>query len=103
MLLIAALLISISGTFSTALALRDSSQESERSRKRDEWQRPGEVFDALGVKAGHRIADIGCGFGYFTFRLAPRVGAEGKVYAVDIDKEAIVKVRELKSVKNSRR
>ena len=96
MLLIAVLLVGVSGAFSTALAVRDSSQESERSRKRDEWQRPAEVFDALGVKPGHRVADIGCGFGYFTFRLAARVGAEGKIYAVDIDKEAIDKVRERK-------
>jgi len=96
MLLIAVLLMGVGGAFSTALAVRDSSQESERSRKRDEWQRPAEVFDALGVKLGHRIADIGCGFGYFTFRLAARVGVEGKIYAVDIDKEAIDKVRERK-------
>ncbi|MGE0130528.1 MAG: methyltransferase domain-containing protein [Blastocatellales bacterium] len=75
---------------------RASSQESERSRKRDEWQRPAEVFDGLAVKPGHRVADIGSGHGYFTFRLAARVGAEGKVYAVDIDEEAINKVRQRK-------
>jgi len=88
-LLLILVLIGIGGTSS-------SSQESDRSRKRDEWQRPAEVFDALGVKSGHRVADIGCGFGYFTFRLAARVGAEGKVYGVDIDREAITKVRERK-------
>ncbi|MFY9607088.1 MAG: methyltransferase domain-containing protein [Blastocatellia bacterium] len=94
--LIAVLLIGVGGTVFTASSLGNSSQESERSRKRDEWQRPAEVFDALGVNIGHRVADIGCGFGYFTFRLAARVGAEGKVYAVDIDKEAIDKVRQRK-------
>ena len=88
-LLLILVLIGIGGTSS-------SSQESDRSRKRDEWQRPAEVFDALGVKSGHRVGDIGCGFGYFTFRLAARVGAEGKVYGVDIDREAITKVRERK-------
>ncbi len=71
-------------------------QESDRSRKRDEWQRPAEVMDALAVKPGHRVADIGSGSGYFTFRLAARVGPEGKVYAVDIDEEAINKVRQRK-------
>ncbi|HWN99052.1 MAG TPA: methyltransferase domain-containing protein [Blastocatellia bacterium] len=96
MFLIAVLLVGVSGTLSTAFPLNNSAQESERSRKRDQWQRPAEVFDALGVKDGHRVADIGCGFGYFTFRLAPRVGAEGKVYAVDIDKEAIDKVSQRK-------
>ena len=75
-------------------------QESERSRKRDAWQRPGEVMDALSVKPGDRVADIGSGFGYFTFRLAARVGAEGKVYAVDISEEAINKVRQRKEREN---
>jgi predicted methyltransferase len=74
----------------------DLSQESNRSRKRDVWQRPGEVMDAMEAKPGHRVADIGCGFGYFTFRLAARVGDEGKVYAVDIEEEAIEKVRRRK-------
>jgi predicted methyltransferase len=83
-------------SFSSALAVRNLSQESDRARKRDEWQRPAEVMDALGAKPGHRVADIGCGFGYFTFRLAARVGAEGKIYAVDIDEEAVDKVRRRK-------
>lgn len=70
--------------------------ESERSRTRDEWQRPAEVFDALGIKPGQRVADLGSGSGYFTFRLAARVGADGKVYAVDVDEEAIKKVQQRK-------
>src|SRR5262245_17487209 len=69
------------------------SQESDRDRQRDGWQRPTEVFDAMRVKRGHRVADIGCSSGYFTFRLAAQVGAEGKVYAEDIDQVAIDKVR----------
>jgi predicted methyltransferase len=81
-------------------AVTASSQESERSRKRDEWQRPAEVFDALAVKPGHRVADIGSGYGYFTFRLAARVGSQGKVYAVDIDDVAIDKVRQRKEREN---
>jgi len=83
-------------SFSTVSAVRRLPQESDRARKRDVWQRPGEVMDAIGVKPGDRVADIGCGFGYFTFRLAARVEAEGKVYAVDIDREAINKVRQRK-------
>ncbi len=86
-------LMGISALFSTALAV-SRLQEPGRTLNRDEWQRPVEVIDALGVKSGHRVADIGCGFGYFTFHLAARVGAEGKVYAEDIDQKAIGKVRE---------
>ncbi|MGH9853033.1 MAG: class I SAM-dependent methyltransferase, partial [Blastocatellia bacterium] len=82
------------------VAVGASSQDSDRARKRDEWQRPAEVFDALVVKPGQRVADIGSGWGYFTFRLAGRVGAEGKVYAVDIDEEAINKVRQRKEREN---
>src|SRR5262245_13112805 len=97
LLLVVFLLLGLGGaSISTASAVRNSSQESDRSRKRDEWQRPGEVMDALGVKPGYRVADLGAGYGYFTFRLAARVGADGKVYAVDIDEEAINKVRQRK-------
>ncbi|MBI1766581.1 MAG: methyltransferase domain-containing protein [Acidobacteria bacterium] len=66
---------------------------TERDRQRDEWQRPAEVLDALGAKAGQRVADLGCGSGYFTFHLAARVGVEGRVYAVDIDEAALKKLR----------
>ena len=93
--MLAALLI-ICCALNLQYATAGSSQESERSRTRDAWQRPAEVFDAMAVKPGHRVADIGCGFGYFSFRLAARVGAEGKVYAVDVDPKAIEKVLERK-------
>ncbi len=61
--------------------------------ERDAWQRPGEVLDELGIHAGSVVADVGCGRGYFTFKLAERVGPQGKVYAEDIDNEALDSVR----------
>jgi len=61
---------------------------------RDAWQRPQEVMDALGIQAGSLVADVGSGDGYFTFHLAERVGAAGRVYAVDIDEGALKKLRE---------
>jgi predicted methyltransferase len=85
---------------SAALAIGSSAQESEFDRNRDPWQRPAEVLDGLGVKPGHRVADIGCGSGYFTFRLAARVGPEGKVFAVDIDPQVINKIRQRKDREN---
>lgn len=60
---------------------------------RDRWQRPQEVMDALGLGPGSRAADVGCGEGYFVLRLAERVGPEGTVFAVDIDEDALEKVR----------
>ena len=46
---------------------------------RDAWQKPHEVIDALGIKSGERIADIGAGSGYFALRFARHVGARGRV------------------------
>jgi predicted methyltransferase len=50
-------------------------------------------MDALEVKAGSAVADVGCGSGYFTFKLAERVGPEGTVYAEDVNAEKVAKVR----------
>jgi ubiquinone/menaquinone biosynthesis C-methylase UbiE len=53
--------------------------------KRDEWQKPDAVIQALNLKEGQVVADIGAGSGYFTLRLARMVGQKGRVFAVDID------------------
>ena len=60
---------------------------------RDDWQRPRAVMDALQIHAGSRVADIGAGGGYFTFHLAERVGAKGRVYAVDVDPSALLAIQ----------
>ena len=64
------------------------------AKARDAWQRPKEVMDALGIKPGSTVADIGAGGGYFTFHLAHRVGPAGKVYAEDILEDEVNKIRE---------
>ena len=56
--------------------------------KRDAWQKPHEVIEALKLKRDARIADIGAGTGYFTMRLAHVVPA-GKVYAVDLEPDMV--------------
>lgn len=50
-------------------------------------------MDALGVHSGSVAADVGCGKGYFTVKLAERVGPEGKVYAEDIREDRLADVR----------
>jgi cyclopropane fatty-acyl-phospholipid synthase-like methyltransferase len=52
---------------------------------RDAWQQPERVVADLGLAEGARVADLGSGGGYFSFRLARAVGASGRVFAVDID------------------
>ena len=46
-------------------------------------------MDILDVRGGKNVADIGAGSGWFTVRAARRVGKAGRVYAVDINPEAI--------------
>ena len=57
--------------------------------ERDVEERPEEVLDALGLRAGDRVADIGVGSGYFARRIARRVGPDGKVYGVDIQPQML--------------
>lgn len=51
---------------------------------RDEWQQPERVMDALGIADGSHVGDLGAGGGWFTIRLAHRVGPNGLVYAEDV-------------------
>jgi predicted methyltransferase len=53
---------------------------------REAWQKPDQVMDALHIAEGTTVADIGAGGGWFTMRLARRVGPNGKVYAVDVQR-----------------
>ena len=53
--------------------------------ERDRWQQPERVVADLALAPGARVADLGAGGGYFTFRLARAVGPAGLVYAVDVD------------------
>jgi ubiquinone/menaquinone biosynthesis C-methylase UbiE len=60
---------------------------------RERWQQPDRVIAALQLRPGDRVADLGSGSGYFTFRLAQAVGAAGIVYAVDVDDDMIAFVQ----------
>jgi ubiquinone/menaquinone biosynthesis C-methylase UbiE len=56
---------------------------------RDGWQKPHEVLDALGLREGERVADIGAGSGYFALRFARHVGTRGRVFAVDVSRDML--------------
>ena len=61
---------------------------------RDSWQRPADVVDALQLQPGDRVADLGAGEGYFVLHLTEAVGADGRVYAVDVEEEVVEELAE---------
>jgi ubiquinone/menaquinone biosynthesis C-methylase UbiE len=65
-----------------------------RAEDREQWQEPDRVMADLGLLPGMKVADVGCGSGYFTFRLAKAVGPKGKVFALDVSSDALKPVRE---------
>jgi ubiquinone/menaquinone biosynthesis C-methylase UbiE len=60
---------------------------------REETELPEKVLESLAIPPGSTVADLGAGAGYFTFRLARRVGAEGKVIAADVQEEMLVALK----------
>jgi predicted methyltransferase len=56
----------------------------ERSERESE-ERPQLVIDALEIKPGQTVADLGAGSGYYSFRIAPLVGERGTVLAIDVE------------------
>jgi ubiquinone/menaquinone biosynthesis C-methylase UbiE len=61
--------------------------------ERLKWLPPEEVVARIGPVSGMTIADVGTGTGYFALPFAKAVGSEGKVLAVDFQKEMIEKLR----------
>ena len=72
------------------LGARQEHQEAPR----DQWQRPADVFEAMGLGPGSVVADLGAGGGWFTTRLARAVGAGGRVYAVDVNPISLRELRD---------
>lgn len=61
--------------------------------ERVEEEQPDRMLDALHLRYGMVVADIGAGVGYHALRLSGRVGAEGRVYATDIQPEMLEMLR----------
>ena len=47
------------------------------------------VLERIGIRRGQTVLDFGCGYGIYTIPVAKIVGAQGRVYALDKDKEAL--------------
>jgi SAM-dependent methyltransferase len=65
----------------------------DRSERESE-ENPEGALDAIGIKPGMVVADVGAGTGYMTLKLAKRVGPSGKVYAEDVQPEMLRRLRE---------
>lgn len=63
--------------------------ESSNEARLNRLQPPDQVMDAIGVQPGMTVAEIGAGRGRYVVQLAVRVGEGGKVYAEDIDANAL--------------
>ncbi len=62
---------------------------------REVFDRRHRILDAVGLRAGMAVADIGAGTGLFTRLFSPAVGSQGKVYAVDITLEFVANIERL--------
>lgn len=60
-------------------------ERPERSRE----ERPDLVLAALELAPGMRVADVGAGTGYYSWRIAERVGESGRVYAVEVQPQML--------------
>ena len=72
------------------------------SADRDTWQKPEQIMDSLGIADGSQVADVGAGGGWFTVRLARRVGPNGMVWAEDVQAEMLEAIRRRAAKENLR-
>jgi ubiquinone/menaquinone biosynthesis C-methylase UbiE len=68
--------------------------------EREREEAPSRLIDALKLKPGDVVADIGAGSGYFSFRIAEKVGPKGKVQAVEIQQEMLDIIKRKMKQKN---
>jgi len=57
--------------------------------EREDFQKKDEILQALRLRAGMFVADVGAGSGYFTIPIARAIGPQGKVLATDIRREML--------------
>ena len=68
--------------------------------EREQEEAPDAALDAIGIPLGAMVGDVGAGVGYFTWRLAQRVGPTGKVYANDIQPRMLEELRKSMELRN---
>lgn len=78
-------------TIAPVMGMRGADWLERSTREREE--NPEAALDALKIRKGMTVADVGAGIGYITVKLARRVGPEGTVYATDIQPGMLVRLR----------
>ncbi len=53
------------------------------------WEKTDEMLKFINIRENETVADIGCGGGYFSWQFSKAVGKDGKVYATEINKDAL--------------
>ena len=61
--------------------------------ERDCLEQPDKVLETIGIPSGSTVADIGAGTGYYSLRLAKKVGPHGRVLATDIQPEMLSRLQ----------
>jgi ubiquinone/menaquinone biosynthesis C-methylase UbiE len=69
-------------------------QVEDWEKRLNERQPPLQIIDAIGLKPGMVVGEVGAGTGRMTMWLADRVGEFGKIYANDINREYLEQLRE---------
>ncbi len=69
------------------------SPEYSNEKTRDGHGEAERVLNALGIRPGQGVADIGAGLGYYTVRVARRLGPGGTIYATDVKSEYLDRLR----------
>lgn len=64
------------------------------SSAQDGWRKADALFQAMDLTEGRWVADVGSREGYYTVRMAPRVGDTGHIFAVDINADALEDLHE---------
>jgi len=81
-----------------ALIFSASFLDAQTVEAREKWinerQPPAQVMDAIGLKPGMVVGEVGAGRGRYTIHLAARVGPSGHVYANDIDADGLAAIRD---------
>jgi ubiquinone/menaquinone biosynthesis C-methylase UbiE len=62
--------------------------------ERRKWQNPESILTEIGLKPGLTFIDVGCGEGFFALPAAKLVGRRGRVYGLDINEEAVQRLKE---------